>query len=229
MQQGAAIALLAAGSFLPALIFLVWVRAHERHRREPWRAVLGLFLYGATLGVVFALILASILDASLGVGSAFLAAVVAAPLVEELTKGLGLGLARRHIDEPEDGIVYGVSVGVGFAATETLLYALVAFDDTSLGSAIGLVLLRNFTSLLLHAGSSALLGFGYARMRLSNGAWPNLIPTYLLAVLVHALYNGLVLTRTWLGIAAAFLLVIAMTTLLRRHIRRLDAAPGQPQ
>lgn len=229
MEQNAAIALLAAGSFLPALVFLGWVRAHERHGREPWRAVLGVFLYGATLGIAFALILASILDISLGSGSAFLAAVVAAPLVEELTKGLGLGLVRRHIDEPEDGIVYGVSVGVGFAATETLLYAIVELNGTNVGSALGLVLLRNFTSLLLHAGSSALLGFGYARMRLRHGAWPNLIPTYLLAVLVHALYNGLVLTRTWLGIAAAFVLVIAITTMLRRHIRRLDAAPGQPQ
>ncbi len=229
MQQDAAVALLAAGSFLPALAFLGWVRAHERHGREPWRAVLGVFLYGATLGIAFALLLASVLDISLGFGSAFLAGVVAAPLVEELTKGLGLGLARRHVDEPEDGIVYGVSVGVGFAATETLLYGIAELADASVGGAVGLVLLRNFTSLLLHAGSSALLGFGYARMRLRHGAWPNLIPTYLLAVLVHALYNGLVLTRTWLGIAAAFLLVATLTTALRRQVRRLDAAPGQPQ
>lgn len=228
MDASAAVALLAALSFLPALGFLVWVRAHERNGREPLRAVLGVFVYGGTLGVLLALVLASLLDVSLGFGSALLAATVAAPLVEEMTKGLGLGLARRHVDEPEDGIVYGVAVGVGFAATETLLYGLGQLQDGTLLSALGLVLLRNFTSLLLHASSSAVLGFGYARLRMRNAAWPHLLPYYLVAVLIHSVYNGLVLTQAWLGFGAAFVLVMVVVTTLRRHIRRLDAAPGQP-
>lgn len=226
VDESRAVALLVAFAFLPALGFLVWVRAHERRNREPLAPVLGIFLYGATLGVLLALVLATVLDNSLG-GSALLAAVVAAPLVEELTKGLGLGFVRRHIDEPEDGIVYGVAVGVGFAATETLLYGLGQLNEATLLSAIGLVLLRNVTSLLLHASSSALLGFGYARVRLAGGAWPHLLPSYLVAVLLHAVYNGLVLTRVWLGFLAALVLVVVVVTALRRHVRRLDAAPGQ--
>lgn len=228
MDASRAVALLAAGSFLPALAFLAWVRAHERRDREPWRAVLGVFLYGATLGVLLALVLSSLLGLSPDGGSRFLAVVVAAPLVEELTKGLGLGLARSHVDEPEDGIVYGMAVGVGFAATETLLYGLVELGDADFASAVWLILVRNFTSLLLHASSSALLGFGYARMRLRGGGWPQLLPAYLAAVLLHALYNGLVVGQAWIGILAAFGMVIAVATWLRRHVRHLDGLPGLP-
>lgn len=228
MDDGVTLALLAAASFVPALAFLVWVRSHEKHGREPWRAVLGIFTYGATLGVLLAFLLASSLDISLGFGSVFLAAVVAAPLVEELTKGLGLRFSRAHVDEPEDGIVYGVAVGVGFAATETFLYGLGQLATASLGTAFAVVLLRNFTSLLLHASSSALLGFGYSRMRMRAGAWPDLLPYYLLAVALHALYNALVLTQAWLGIGIAFVLVAAVVTVLRRQVRRLDALGATP-
>ena len=63
-------------------------------------------------------------------GSAELAdwvgAVVSAPIVEELTKGLGLLLllilARRYFNGPLDGMIYGTLIGAGFAFTENILY-----------------------------------------------------------------------------------------------------------
>lgn len=221
-------ALLAAVAFLPALGFLLWVRSRERHGREPVGALLGIFLHGATIGVALAIVLGLVLDLSLARGSLIIAAVVIAPLVEEATKGLGFGWVRRHIDELEDGLVHGVAVGLGFAATETLLYAGLELGKTGADGALGVVLVRNVSSMLLHAGSSALLGFGYAAMRLRHGAWPELLPAYLLAVALHALYNLLVLLDNWLGFTAAVLMVVAVVAGLMRRIRQLDRVAPAP-
>lgn len=228
MQPSTVWGILAAVAFGPALAFLLWTRSRERHGREPLGPVLGVFLHGATLGVGLAIVLGLALDLSLARGSLVLTAVVVAPLVEEATKGFGFGWVRRHVDELEDGLVYGVAVGLGFAATETLLYAGMELGENGADGALAVVLVRNVSSMLLHAGSSALLGFGYASMRLRHGAWPQLLPAYLLAVGLHALYNVLVLLDSWAGFVAAIVLVVAVVAGLLRRIRQLDRAPAAP-
>ncbi|ATG52380.1 PrsW family intramembrane metalloprotease [Brachybacterium vulturis] len=56
----------------------------------------------------------------------FVGPVLSAPLVEEITKGLGLLLlmllARRYFNGPLDGLIYGALIGGGFAFTENILY-----------------------------------------------------------------------------------------------------------
>lgn len=221
-------AILGAIAFVPPLAFLFWVRARERHGREPVGPVLGIFVHGATLGVLLAIVLGLLLDLTVAAGSVRITAVIAAPLLEELTKGLGFGFVRRHVDEPEDGLVYGIAVGLGFAATETLIYGGMELLDNGAASAIGVVVVRHLSSLLLHAGSSALLGFGYAAMRLRHGAWPQLVPAYLLAVGLHALYNFLVLLEVWAAFVAAIVMVTAVMGALLRRLRQLDRRPLLP-
>lgn len=215
--------LLAALSFLPALGFMAWVRSHERHAREPITPVLGIFAYGGTLGVVLAILIGVLFDSAVARGSVFIAAVAVAPVVEELSKGLGFGLVRRHVDELEDGLVYGAAVGLGFAATETLLYAAQELTTTSLTAAVGVVAARNVSSLLLHAASSALLGYGYAVHRLRGGHLLALAGYYTVAVVLHAAYNALVITDTWIGFLVAIVVVITLMGLLMRRVRQLDA------
>lgn len=225
MDTAAVWGILAAISFLPPLAFLAWARSREKHGREPWHAVLAIFAHGATLGVAVAIVLGLWIDGAIGGGLA-IAALVVAPLVEEMAKALGFGFVRRHVDELEDGLVYGLVVGLGFAATETFLYGLLELTEVSVGSAVGVVITRNFSSMLLHAGSSAILGFGYASVRLRNGTWVDLAPYYLLAVALHAFYNFLVLTESWIGFVAAVVMVVATVTVLLRRVRQLDAVPG---
>jgi protease PrsW len=226
--DGTALGILLALAFVPPLVFALWVRNHEKTNREPLRAVLGMFVYGGTLGVILALVLILALDYSIGVepgGLTLLSLVVIAPLLEELAKGLGLGLTRRRIHEIEDGIVYGAAIGLGFAATENLLYGLDALQSTGLEQAALTIGFRVLSSVLLHAGSTALLGYGYALMRLRGRGLVFLLPYYLLAVLQHSLYNYLVGGQLLWSFVAAVAMVIVVTGLLRRQIRRLDAQP----
>lgn len=213
-------------SFLPPIVFALWVRNHERHQREPLGAVLGMFAYGGTLGILFALALSLVLDIGFGAAApAIVSLVVIAPFSEELAKGLGLGFVRKNVLELEDGIIYGACIGLGFGATENLLYGLSAYSEDGLGDAVVTISLRVLSSVLLHAGSAALLGYGYGLARLRNAGLGSLLPFYLLAVAQHAVYNFLVSQAFLLGFLAAVVMVIVVTTLLRRRIKALDAQP----
>lgn len=210
--------ILAGLSFIPPLLFMFWVRSDEKTEREPIGAMLGLFLYAGTLGIALALFLNY-----LGAGrSLFWAAVFLAPFVEELAKGLGFNFVRRHINELEDGIVYGAALGLGFAATENFLYGAITYNDVGAGSAVGVIIARVFSSMLLHACSSALLGFGVALAFMRKGFDWQILPFYLIAVGLHALYNFLVLSQSWAGFVAAIVMVIVVTVVLRQRIRNLD-------
>lgn len=227
--------LLAGLSILPPVLFAIWVRNHEKHQREPWLAVLKSFLYGAVVGTTVALILNTLfgtasyyygLDGLFAAG--FLTAVVAAPFIEEATKGFGLGFQRKMILELEDGLVYGAAIGLGFAATENLLYGVTAWQESGSSIAIKTVVIRAVSSTILHAGASALLGFGYARAVLTHGVGAvQVIPYYLLAVAIHAAYNLLVGLESLLALALAIIMVWVILSRVRRHITHLESMPHQ--
>lgn len=225
MDDTVAWSLLAALSFLPPLAFMAWVRSRERYGREPFGAVLGVFIHGATLGVAVTLLFTGALDLSGAQASLAVAVVLIAPLVEEAAKGLGLGFVRRHIDEPEDGLVYGAAAGLGFAATETLLYGAASLMDDGIDGAFMVVAARTVSSMLLHGSSSALLGFGFAVDRIQRGVGLRLLFSYVAAVGLHAAYNFIVLSSTWLGFLGAVVMVVVVWGSLMRRLRALDAAP----
>lgn len=226
----AVFAILVVLAFLPPVLFLFWIRAHERHDREPVRTVLGAFAYGGSLGVAVAVVLHVLFEfgytqggAPFRLEDAFLAAVVIAPIVEEFAKALGLGTVRRHINELEDGIIYGAALGLGFAATENLVYGLTTLTDSGFEVAITVVVVRVFSSTLLHASASAIIGFGYGRAVLAGQSATQAAPHYLLAVLLHAGYNYLAGTQILMGFGIAVVIVIVVFGSMRRRIRRLDA------
>lgn len=224
--------ILVALSVLPPLLFLVWIRNREQNDREPVRAVLAAFAYGGSLGVVVALLLSVLFDANrawfangFGIDATLLSLVVAAPFIEELSKGFGLSLSRKRIHELEDGFVYGAALGLGFAATENILYGVTSYFEGGAGLAYQTLIVRAVSSTLLHAGASALLGFGYALIVVRGDSAGRLLPFYLVAVGLHALYNFLVFTETFAGLAAAVIIVWVVLLWVRRRIGHLDALP----
>lgn len=224
--------MLVALAFLPPLAFMLWLRAHEKTDREPFRSVLLAFVYGGTVGVAIALLLHVLFQfgfhqggTPVPISSTILAAVVIAPIVEEVAKAFGLGLHRKHIGELEDGLVYGAAIGLGFAATENMVYGIAALTEGGFGAAVTTISVRVFSSMLLHASASAIVGFGYALAVLRGGVALQVLPFYLVAVVLHAGYNFLVGLQVWWGFVAALALVLLLTGVVRRRIRELDALP----
>ncbi len=161
-------------------------------------------------------------------------AVVIAPIAEEFAKGIGVYLARPIIDEPEDGLIYGAASGLGFAASENLLYALAFLLTTGeLATSLFVIGIRSISSALLHAAASAAYGYGIGLTRLWPGRF-SAFPYYVLAVVMHSLFNLLASIGEWssqtygetaaaITLAAAVVLAIGAFTAIRAKITREDA------
>lgn len=205
LALGLGVSSLVIGSLLalvPLMIVLLAVRWVDRWEPEPRWALWFAFLWGAAVSIAVALIvdlgvqLVLAFAASQGPDEA-MQAVVQAPLVEELAKGIGVLLlfafSRAHFDGPVDGLVYAATVAAGFAFTENILYfgaALAEGGAAGLGSTF-LVrgLFSPFAHVLFTACTGLAIGIGARR-----GGGPAVLGWFLLglagAVLLHAFWNG---------------------------------------
>jgi RsiW-degrading membrane proteinase PrsW (M82 family) len=219
-------------SFLPPLLYTLWIRNTERCHREQWKPIFLCFLWGATIAVVASFILEIILELPFTYSlshaemAPFLATVVIAPVIEEFTKPLALHLksVRNNLDELEDGLIYGAVAGLGFSATENLLYG---YSFLSEGIVVFLVLMavRSFGGCLLHASATALTGYGYGKTVMKNSSLLGVLPYFILAIFLHGFYNFL-LSYEFVGMISgfflAFLFVIIAIVMIRNRIRTLD-------
>ena len=222
-------------ALVPLTLVLLAIRWVDRWEPEPRWALWFAFLWGAAVSVAIALLV------DLGVQLAFafagggaspdeaVQAVVQAPIVEELAKGLGVLLvftfSRSHFDGPVDGLVYAATVAAGFAFTENVLYfgsALIEGGGAELGMTF---LIRGIFSPFAHVLFTACTGIAIG-IAASRGGGPRVVGWFLIglagAVMLHAFWNGS------LAFADAFLLyftvqvpifvgAILLAVFLRRH------------
>lgn len=178
---------------IPLAICLVGLRWVDRWDPEPARWVILALLWGGGAATFGSLIIEGLVGAALNLGETA-SAVVLAPVVEEVMKGLGVLLlvlvARRYFHGPVDGIVYGGLIGAGLAFTENILYLSSALQDGSvLQTWVGRGLLGPFAHVLFTAWTGAAVGWATERRRgLIFPAW---LGGLVLAILGHALWNGL--------------------------------------
>jgi len=226
-------------AFLPAIIYAIWIRNTEKYNREKWKPIIICFLWGASVAIIASLMLEILLGTIVIVSIQdtswilFFMVVVIAPFVEELTKPLALSLksVRKELDEPEDGLIYGAVAGLGFSATENLFYGYDAFVTQGILFFFILMAIRSFAGCLLHASATAWTGYGYGKYILRRSKFSRVIPYFLLAILIHALYNFLPVFGTNLslgiGFFAAILLVVLTIYVVRKKIMQLDRAAGE--
>jgi len=224
--------LLIGTSFLPPILYTIWIRNTERYHRQQWKSILICFLWGASIAVIAAFILEVLLEIPLYLTFQddnilpFLVAVVIAPVVEEFTKPLALQLrsVKKGINELEDGLIYGAVAGLGFSATENLLYGQ-GFISKGLLIFIILIIIRSFGGCLLHASATALTGYGYGKTLMKHTTFLRVLPYFLCAILVHSTYN-LLISFSDIGIFSGFFaamgFVVLMITYVRKKIRSLD-------
>ena len=186
---------------LVAVVAAVWW--FDRYDREPLHLVAGVFLWGALIAPVLSVVVGSFLAAVLHLAPA-VALGVLGPVVEEVMKAAGLALVvllSREFDNPTDGLVYGTAVGLGFGATENMIYAAAGLGVVGGAETASLVLARTAMCAGIHALSSAALGgcLGFATLagdRRRRVAWA--AAGLAAAVALHATWN-----LTVVGAAAA--------------------------
>ena len=197
----------------------------EKYNREKWKPIILCFLWGATIAIVASIILEFILGISLAISFddgnilGLLTAIIIAPFAEELTKPLALRTktVKKELDEIEDGLIYGAVAGLGFSATENLLYGW-CFLSEGLFVFLVLIIIRSFGGCLLHASATSLTGYGYGKTIIQGKSILRVIPFFILAIFVHAFYNFLV-SLDIVGLAISLFVALGFVGILIRLVR----------
>jgi RsiW-degrading membrane proteinase PrsW (M82 family) len=111
--------------------------------------------------------------------------VVLAPIVEEAVKPLAVILLGRRLQSARDAWMIGMASGAGFALVENIMY-----ETGWLGIWTGITIVRGIGG-ALHPFGAGLLSLGwFGVFHREPDAWRRLVRCYLIAVGLHALWNG---------------------------------------
>lgn len=187
------------GFSFPSLIWISYVYSFERKAPRPSKSMLVAFTCGM-LSTIPALIVNTAAAVMLGADSAhptivasLLTAAVVAPLIEEFSKPWGIFVVRDHVNSRLDGLIFGVTCGVGFALIENISYEVsfvLSGADVAAVWTLG-SLARGLGSIMVHAAGAGLIGYAYGRYRVKKGSSLMVLPlAYIAAIIMHASWNG---------------------------------------
>jgi RsiW-degrading membrane proteinase PrsW (M82 family) len=217
---------------IPTWLYARHVRSIDRFEKEPAKYLIAAFLWGAIpaafLALVSQLILAVPTTAIAGEETASRITVIAyAPITEELFKGMAVAILflwrKREFDGWIDGIVYGSTVGFGFAFVENVLYL---SQTSTLGEWLGLFFLRVIVLGFMHGFYTSFIGIGFGLARDAQSTTRKLmliLAGFLIAMLVHAIHNTSIALADTLGIGTLLggLLNYAVLIALMIGLRRM--------
>jgi len=203
--------ILLALALAPGVAIGLYVYLKDHHEREP----LGLLIKAFTFGILATLITLAV---SIPINHYFplyeqdlfdqaVHAFVLVAFVEELSKFIfvrGILYRNANFNEPFDGIVYSVMVGMGFATFENLLYVL--------DGGVSTALLRMFTAVPAHASFAVLMGYFLGKAKFHHQSKPYTLYALLVATLFHGMYDYFwfisFMPAVWIGAVASLVAAI---------------------
>jgi len=223
---------------IPVPLYIILVLWIDRYEAEPLWMLAMAFFWGALIATFFAFLLNT---TSMGVvgalsnasaGEAF-AAVISAPIVEEIGKALILFIfffwKKDEFDGVVDGIVYASMAALGFAMTENILYYGKAAAGGG-GAALTLTLIiRGFFAPFSHPLFTSLTGIGLGLARQSTNVFVKIVTPavgLLMAIFMHSIWNGsavfggggiFVLTYILVMVPAFIIMLVVISLALRRE------------
>ena len=159
----------------------------------------------------------------------------AAAFPEEIAKFIMLWLFLRknkEYDEHIDGVVYAVSIGMGFAAIENITYVFGYADQWQ-----SIALMRSITSVPAHFAFAVLMGFFFSLVRIGGRHTQRDRLLVLGApILAHGTYDALLFAAgtvpEWMSLVFTILFIVLLVKLVRicrSYIRRLRAFDSIPK
>ena len=142
-------------------------------------------------------------------------------LIEELFKFVPLALHlinKQYFDKISDGVIYFTISGLAFGIYENISYALIGGTET--------LLVRVFTLMFLHAGTTAMVGYAFALYRFRKCSSWFVAFSFMFAVLLHTFYNFFITSETLWFFVGLLLSTISscLIFILNYKSRRKDLA-----
>ena len=178
-------------TILPSLLIVAFFVKSDRFP-EPTSQIIKIFMFGIFLCIP-AFYINTALDeiySNTNISEALIRSFLSAAPVEEVLKFTvlySLVYKMKDFNEPIDGIVYGVSVSLGFATLENIYYVYVLSDYFGTTSQ-GLAILRSFSAIPAHGIFGATMGYffmKYTFIKKEN----NLALCMIVPILLHGAYN----------------------------------------
>jgi len=196
---------------LPSFAWLFFFLKEDVHP-EPKKMIALVFFFGA-LSTFFALGLQFALRAvlsSIQIRQYDILAFLGFGFIEETLKFLAAYLVVRKskfFDEPIDAMIYMITAALGFALVENIA---IMSNVKALSEAFNVITLRFVGATLLHALTSGLVGYYWAKSLLKIQNYKLKIFTGLaLATLLHTIFNYLIMVSKEIIIYPTIFLIIA--------------------
>jgi len=217
----------------PAFTIIIFFYSKDKNDREPFGVLLMSFIAGC-----ISILPAIILEAALPIfvpgsngGSLISIAIYTFVIIaasEEFSKYIFLryyAYKRPSFNEPYDGIIYAVMVGMGFATVENLLYV---FNTDTLGAAWGTAGLRAVTAVPAHATFAAIMGYyvGLAKFNKQNER-KLLFRGFLLATVLHGAYDFFLFQNITIGLYAGALASLVLGVIFSMRAIRMHKTHPQ--
>jgi len=217
----------------PAIAIMAFVYARDVHDREPFGVLLMSFFWGC-FSVVPAIILETILpglvpgSSGSGILSIAIYTFVIIAFSEEFSKYIFLryySYRKRSFNEPFDGIIYMVMVGMGFATIENLMYVFGADTPQNQWATAGM---RAITAVPAHASFAIVMGYYAGLAKFSKDKEKQLLMQGILyATILHGFYDFFLFQNISEGIAVGALvsLIIGIRFSLKAMRMHRDSSP----
>lgn len=218
---------LLALAIAPGIAISLFVYFKDRYNKEPLGLLIWLFILGmfSTIpAIIVQMTLTKPMEQLMGNGVFYTAvfSYIIVALSEEGSKFLVLRLfafRRKAFDDPFDGIIYAIMVGMGFATLENIGYV------TQHGFVTGII--RMFLSVPAHATFAVLMGYHLGLAKFDPGKRKRY---FILAVFWPVLFHGtfdffLFLDRTglyYLGAIVSFIVALRLSLKLIRRKQKLS-------
>lgn len=183
-------------AIMPSILWLMFFVAQKKHK-EKTKNLLSVALWGVivalpvvaverlTFDLFFAPIAASI------AASEFIYTFFTISAIEEFAKFFVVrfkAMPRKFFDEPQDAVIYMITVALGFAAIENMAYVL--NFATSSAELLQITAFRGITATFLHVVASGALGYFLAlSLSIPHERKKFLYTGIAFAILLHSIYN----------------------------------------
>ncbi len=214
-------------ALLPCVFYIWLLDRFDRFKREPRKLLIKLFAAGlitplaAMLLEMISIPLCELLPLGIVIPAQAFLGIAA---VEEGVKMAALVIIvrnRSEFDEILDGAVYAVTVAMGFALVENIMYV---FGS---GTPISAAMVRGFTAVPLHALAAGFMGLALARDKIESKG--SLSAAFLIAVIIHGAYDWFLMDPRLPAFLIYPLLAIGWWLLIKalRKARRDDILAGR--